>query len=321
MTGPDASPLVTAVVPTYGRRPDYLRTAVESVRDQTSDEVELVVVDDSPDAVSAWLDDWSPGGLTAVRTIRDRSHDGASAARNTGIDAASGRYVAFLDDDDWWHPRKVERQVARLERDPAVGVVHTGARRVDDGESLGEVFPATGDDALHHLFTGDRLGPFSTVMVRRSVVDSAGRIDEGLAFLEDREWYVRLAQHCSFAPVSEPLVTVRKGDHDQLSDDFEHLRRVTYPRFLDRHRETAADYGPRYERALVASLSKTVTNAALANGRYDEARRFALRAVRHRPTDPEAYGYLLAALGGRTTYRVARRAHRLRNRLATRSRS
>lgn len=309
--GADA-PLVSVVVPTYGRDPEHFREAVASVAAQTYGPVELIVVDDSPSDVSGTVDG---DRFARVERVRGVDHEGAGDARNTGIWRASGEYIGFIDDDDRWHPEKLARQVEVINEED-VGVVYTALEYVRDGEVVRSgSAPATGD-LTRHLLEGGSLGTFSTLLVRSALVPRAGFIDSALPVLEDREWCLRLSLHARFGAVDEPLVQYRQGDHDQLTDDFGALRDVAVPRFRRKHRELAASFGPDCEAAFLATGQETCAVAALSAGRFGAARRHALQALRHRPADRRAWAYLAAALGGEYTYRplraLRRRGHRLR---------
>ena len=106
----EREPLVSIVVPTYNRLA-YLRQAVQSVFDQTYRQWELIVVDDgSTDGTAAYVA--SLGGRVRALTLPRRG--GAARARNAGVGAARGAYVAFLDSDDLWLPEKLAIQMAGL---------------------------------------------------------------------------------------------------------------------------------------------------------------------------------------------------------------
>jgi len=300
-----ASPRVSVVVPTYNR-PDKLRRAVGTVLEQTYTPVELVVVDDhSETPASDALADVALSELDAVRVVRHEQNRGANAARNTGIREATGEFVAFLDDDDRWHAEKLARQVAAFETGgDQVGLVYTGARYVyPDGERVisGEV----SGDVTRDILEGASVAEFSAVMVRRSVVDRAGLPDERFPSWQDHEWFLRLSLHCDFAVVPDPL-TVRHWDHDgRIGQDFERRRDVSFPLFVEKHRELAREYG--LERRFVASLLETLVIDAALQGHYADVRRLALRTIRTDPTLPTAWLYLLACLGGGFTYRPTQR--------------
>ena len=311
METPDR-PLVSAVVITRDR-PAKLEGALASLGAQTYPNLELVVVDGSADPDES-LVRRRTGDLPV--TYRRDEGEGPGAARNVGIRAASGKYVAFLDDDDRWLPGKTTRQVAAF--DPPVVAVYTGQFAVRDGERVGGRTPSLSGDVTEALLRGAACGPTSTVMVRRATIDAAGGFDEGLPIWEDREWYVRLSRHGRFRAVREELVRRGFGEYDQLTDDFEAARDVAYPRFLDAHRELAAEYGPDCERALVASLSRTLGATAMEADRYGEARRWLLRSLRREPRSRRTWLYLALSLGGEPARRAVRRVRRARGSLAAR---
>lgn len=107
------SSLVSVVMPVYNAEP-WLRRSIESVLRQTHPSLELIAVDDgSNDGSWDVLQDYA--ALDGrVRPIRLERNGGVAAARNAGIAAATGSYIAFLDSDDWWHPRKLEWQLAQM---------------------------------------------------------------------------------------------------------------------------------------------------------------------------------------------------------------
>ena len=300
-------PLVSVVVPTYDR-PGMLVEAVESVAAQRYPNIELIVVDDgSPTAAATVLEDWAPNDLT-WRSLRHEENRGANAARNSGIRDASGDVIAFLDDDDRWLPETVAAQVAALDEAEA-GAVLVGQRMLSERGEVTIRLPSVDGDATAALITGEPAGTFSTLAVRREAVDAAGLPDERFPALQDREWMVRLSQHCEFVSLREPLVERRFGDYDQINDDYQSKRDTTVPLFVDKHAELAAACG--HERQFRAWLATSVAGSGLVNGSYDDARRFAARAIKTDPRSQLAYVYLLLALGGRITYRPAVRLARI----------
>lgn len=305
----DAGPLVSVIVPTYDR-PDMLREAIESVVNQTYPHLELVVVDDaSPRPAEPVVDANAPADLewTCLRHDRNR---GANAARTSGIEAAEGEIVAFLDDDDQWLPEKLAAQMSAFqEGGPAMGVVLVGQRYVDeDGRTSEMKRPRVARNATVDLLSGEAAGPFSVMAVRRETIAAAGPPDEHFPSLQDREWLIRLSRHCTFGCVSDPLVLRRMGSYGQIADRYVERRDVTYPRFLEKHRDLAAAQG--CERAFVAWLTLGVAASALQHGAYADAIRYGLRSIRAEPTRRGAWGCVFLALGGDLTYRPAIRLRR-----------
>jgi glycosyltransferase involved in cell wall biosynthesis len=297
------------VIPTYDR-PERLRRAVESVREQTYEDVELIVVDDcSPTPAEEVLSDTEFTGLE-VRHIRHAENRGANAARNNGIEAVSGEFVAFLDDDDEWAPTKLERQVRTFaEAGPDVGVVYTGMQIVLRDRTRTTINTVSGD-VTEAILVGESLATFSAVMVRATVIEDAGLPDERFPSWQDREWYLRLSQVCRFEVLPKPATIRHKVRADGIAEDFEAKRDVSYPLFLSKHRSLAAEYGWLCERRFVASRSESLGKAALRNEYYADARKYLLRAIVHYPFSSSCWKHLLAALGGRYTYRSAQKARR-----------
>lgn len=304
-----AAPTVSVVIPTHNR-PAYLRRAIGSVNAQTYDDIELVVVDDcsEPPARPA-LEELPLTSIAAVNYIRHETNQGANAARNTGIEAATGEFIAFLDDDDWWERTKIARQVERFRTaEERVGVVYTGTRYVDrrDNQELISI-PDLEGDVTRDILVGGQLQEFSAVMVRAAVIAEAGLPDPNLPSWQDREWYLRLSQHCTFRVVPEPLTVRQMGHGGQIRDNFEEKRSVSYPLLLERYRPLAASYGPQCERKFVGSLTRKLGQAAFKNGYYRDAFRYLARSLRYDPLAMDAYPYLLASIGGKHTHRLGRR--------------
>lgn len=314
--GTGRPPLVSVVLPTYDR-PAMLRSALESVAAQTYDPIEVVVVDDGSEVPATdVVADVPRSARMDITVCRHRTNRGANAARNTGIAAAIGAYVAFLDDDDSWHPTKIERQVARLEAaSDAVGVVFTGQRYVNvDGNVTNVSRPADDDEFMAVLVHGGHLGSFSNVMVRAEVFDKTGYLDERFPCWQDREWYFRLAHHYDFETIPALLTVRRFTEAPQISDRFEARRDVAYPLLLDKHRDAAASLGPDGERAFLASTTRALALAALTNHYYRDAIQFLCRSLQYRPTDLSIYLSILVASGGVVTHAPARVGKRLVNR-------
>jgi glycosyltransferase involved in cell wall biosynthesis len=204
--------LVSAVIPNYNYGA-LLAGAIDSVLSQTYSPVECIVVDDgSTDDTGAVLASYD-GRIRIIR--QDRR--GPAAARNAGIRAARGEYIALLDADDWWEPEKIAVQIRCLERRPELGAVGCRVRRLDaEGHVLDDLPPSTAHSrcqdnvralALRRLWMG---GSCSGVLARRAVFDAIGGFDEELRAAEDWDMWLRLA--ASFPVMNAPtraLVNIR----------------------------------------------------------------------------------------------------------------
>lgn len=301
----ESTPLVSVIVPTRDRL-SLLERALASVGAQTYDRLEVIVVDGSTDPLPTGRLSAALGSRYGL-TYRRGPQKGAAAARNVGITTAEGEFLAFLDDDDEWEPTKVERQVDHLRGNLGVGVVYTGQRSVNAAGHTQRIrCPRLRGKVTEALLQGIDITPLSAAMVRTSLVDRVGLLDEHLPVWEDLDWYIRLSRYTEFEPVAEPLLVRRMGGHDQLTDQFETIRDVAFPRFVAKHRPLAAGFGPDCERAMVASRLLIVAHAGLEQGAYLAALPLLARSVRLSPRSHRAKLYLLAALGGPLTYRPAR---------------
>ncbi|NMG76005.1 glycosyltransferase family 2 protein [Aromatoleum diolicum] len=216
------TPLVSVVIPAYNAAWCVAR-AIESVFAQGFRDFELIVVDDgSTDSTAAVL-----SGFGNRLRVLSKANGGLSSARNAGILASRGRYVAFLDADDWWLADKLERQVALMRSRPELAFCSTAARiEGPGGESLGE-WRCGGDTgtALEAIFAANAFvaGSGSAVLARRDALDQAGGFDERLRSLEDIDMWMRLAAVGGYACVADPLTVILKRP-DSMSGNLDVMR-------------------------------------------------------------------------------------------------
>lgn len=206
------SPVVSVIIPTYNRDA-YLREAVESVLRQTHRDWELIVVDDgSTDGSRAWL-----AGLSdhRVHVILSEHVGNPNAVRNLALARARGRYVAFLDSDDWWDAEKLARQVEALAANPDCAWSYSAFRGVDaTGREVPlaepEPFVPQGGWVLERFVSGQVRIHTSTVMADRELVEQVGRFDERYIITGDFDLWIRLAEQSPVAPVPHAMSAVRQ---------------------------------------------------------------------------------------------------------------
>lgn len=191
MSEPSSAPRVSVVIPAYNRA-GTLGRAIDSVRGQEVADWELIVVDDgSGDGTATVAEAY---GDARIRLVRHPANRGAAAARNTGIAAARGRYVAFLDSDDEWCPGKLAAQLAVLESEGVPDILCTGfilRRNGSDGASERFPRPHADKDWFAAMLDGCHVSPGSTLIARRAVFAEVGPLDETLRRLEDWDWLLR----------------------------------------------------------------------------------------------------------------------------------
>lgn len=187
-------PLVTVITPAYNVA-GYIGEAVDSVLRQTFTDFEYIVADDGSEDDSARVAEAHAAGDPRFRLVRGE-HRGASAARNAGLRQARGRYVAFLDGDDRWHPAFLERQVSLIESVPEdVGLVFCRSRMIlENGTPVFFQRQRAGRyDFDDFLVRGNPARNGSSLLIRRSCFDDVGCFDEALYGVEDLEMWLRIA--------------------------------------------------------------------------------------------------------------------------------
>lgn len=158
--------LVSVIMPIYNAK-SWLSRAVESVLQQDHRNLELVAIDDgSTDGSLAILEAFAHDD-DRVRVLRQPVNAGVAAARNAGMAVAKGDYIAFLDADDWWHPAKLERQLASLRASGALICYTEYWRMAEDGQVLSRVTPpaqVNWRDMLASNFIGNLTGIYARAL-------------------------------------------------------------------------------------------------------------------------------------------------------------
>lgn len=286
---PLSKPLFSVVIPAFNAEA-YIKDCVDSVLRQTETDFEVIVVDDgSTDSTATIVRGY---GGPRVRLVQ-RSNGGLATARNTGIAAACGQLIAFLDADDRWLPTKLARHREALEADPGAGISYDWSAFIDvSGQRTGlSMNQARIEITCDALLLKNYLGNGSTSVVRRSVLEASGGFDEKLRRFVDHELWVRLA--CvgqRFSLIPEVLTEYRIHPGSFTADTQRMLKG------LEAFLEAIAVYNPDSVSRL-APLARACTHrwmarAAFVAGDYSGARTHARTALRIAPSvlwrDPSA---------------------------------
>jgi len=284
-------PLVSAIIPTYNNAA-LVAEAVDSALAQTYRPLEVIVVDDgSTDDTAARLAAYGE----RIRVVRIE-HAGPAVARNAGIRAARGEFIAFLDSDDLWLPEKVARSAAPLLADARVGVVYTGTRVYDLTVGREQRVPCYDLSGRIHreVFLECRGVSTSTIITRRICLDDVGLFDETLLRAQDWDLFIRLAERYDFRFVPETL-TIRRVHGGSLSVARKDLYREYNLKVIQKAAKRRPDlYGPLVNRALSLAYFRFAMHA-YADLDLSGARRDLLISLRLRPS-VKAFDYLLRTL-------------------------
>lgn len=208
-------PLVSAIITTHNRI-DLLKIAVKSVYDQTYENIELIVVDDhSEDGTEEWC---KLQNFKYIKIPKEKSK-GGNYARNLGIKASQGEYVAFLDDDDYWLPEKISKQLDIINNYDCE-LVYAGCKL--------EIIDKYGTKTYRYSYPNpEHWGDMSKkillsicttttlIFVKRQALLDVGMFDEELKFWQEYELTIRLAQRKPFYWVNEPLAVYRINQKDK----------------------------------------------------------------------------------------------------------
>jgi glycosyltransferase involved in cell wall biosynthesis len=221
LTEPDAS----VVIPTRNRR-RRLAISLRSALAQRDVDLEILVVDDGSTDRTGEVVDGIPD--PRVRWLRHETPGGVSAARNTGIAAARGRWIAFLDDDDVWAPTKLVQQLDAM-RTSERRWSYVGAVIVDDElRVVAGAPPPSPDEVIRTLDRYNSVpGSASSVLVAADLLSAAGPFDEGLTSSEDWDMWIRLARAGPPDWHTGPLVAISYHGSNASRDTDEMLRQLS----------------------------------------------------------------------------------------------
>jgi GT2 family glycosyltransferase len=215
---------VSVIIPTYNRA-DYLSLALASVLAQSLSPAEIIVVDDgSTDHTANVIDSFG----SSVRYVRHEHNRGVSAARNSGLEAARGELIAWLDADDLWEPNFLASVIPVLESEEGVDGVYTGLMRIDaDGNLLPQSSQRVEPSAeLHSALAQDCFIQTSTFVARKCCYDRVGPFDPQFSICEDYDMFLRLAETCTIVALPALLVRYRVHPQNTVSNpaEFCHFR-------------------------------------------------------------------------------------------------
>ena len=186
-------PKVSVLIPVYGHA-EYVLDSLKSVFAQSYDDFEVIVINDgSPDASESVLDSYIRSG--EIRYVY-QENKGVAAARNHGLDLASGEFIAYLDDDDIWPVDKLDVQVQQMENCDAVIVGGTSHVFLGDEYADEDSF-AHGEFKLLNtidFFLGNPFASPGQVMIRKSALDAVGGFNEAIWGVDDLDLWIRLSR-------------------------------------------------------------------------------------------------------------------------------
>ena len=224
-------PLISVIIPVYNGE-KYISETLESVIAQTEKNWEIIAINDgSTDTSQTILENYLkkiPGRLQVISV----ENGGVSRARNIGVSAARGIYIAFLDQDDLWAPEKLQRQIYIFFTNKSLGIAFTNESIIDqqgsiirekalkfDKKNRGNIFD-------HLIF--DNFIPISSVILEKKLFMAIGGFDPQFSLAEDYDFLLKVTQKVPVDFIDEPLLLYR--EHGE-SSTFQKIDRITAESF------------------------------------------------------------------------------------------
>jgi glycosyltransferase involved in cell wall biosynthesis len=257
-------PEVTVVIPTRSRWDLLSTAALPSALGQEDVNLEVVVVDDgSTDSTAAGV---AGVGDQRLRLVRHEEPRGVAGARNAGIEAARGEWIAFLDDDDLWAPRKLRIQLDAVAAAGASFAYGGASALAEDRSWVYSLAPPEPDALASTLLARNVLwGGCSNVLVKSDVVRSLGGFDEHLFQLADWDLWIRLSQSAQAAACDDVLVACIEHPRSMLLTTDEDIF-AEFEYVQQKHRDTREAAG--------VSLDREIFTRWVALGHRRAGRRF-----------------------------------------------
>jgi glycosyltransferase involved in cell wall biosynthesis len=297
-------PLVSVIVPTYDDN-EYVGGAIESIAAQTHRNVEIIVVDSSG---VGWLRDLAEN-TTGLEYVYQEPR-GLGAARNCGLDAATGDIIGFLDADDRWAQEKLDIQLVEFEA--GADVVYSDVYLVEGDDTRHQSSLPVRDPSNHYVeFLYEGGVPMPTVLARRECF-SEERFDADLPAVEDRHLWARLFARYTPARVPEPLAYYTRHT-DSMSSDAKMMYEAELT-VIDDLCDRLPDLAP-HRAVLERKAQYKYGKRLLRTGEGHSARKHLRTAVAAGERDPRAFALLAVAYAPGGHPQLLRLLERLQERL------
>jgi glycosyltransferase involved in cell wall biosynthesis len=310
-TADQGSPFVSVIMPAYNRA-SFLARAINSVLCQTYPRLEVIVVDDGSTDMTAKLMADQYLNEPRVRCLRHPSNQGAQRARNTGIRAARGSFIAFLDSDDEWLPDKLEKQMRLFSKEnERLGVVYAGYREMlADGGHIDHRPALRG--GIYTAALKKWVCDMNTIVAKKHILFQAGLLNEHIRAYQEWDLCINLARHGSFDYVAEPLAVYHTHATSTISKDLL-LGALGFLDVVESHREEILTTCGYY------TLSRHYLNVGhlfMLADHADRARGYFVKALKTAPQNIAALGFIAISLTGSRNYQWL---HRTKKRLSRRN--
>lgn len=271
--------VVSVIIPTY-KRAEQLTMAIESVLNQTLEEIEVIVVDDNnPDtefrAVTEKIMSAYKNNSKVVYLKHEKNKNGA-AARNTGIKHSRGNYISFLDDDDLYYPTKLEKEVKFLEKNLEYDAVYCG--RVQNGRIIyGKLHGDLSKEILLETFTPTT----PALMFRRKVMEEINGFNVNFRRHQDYEMLLRFFKKYKMGAIEEPLVEIGINDgSNELHGDALEKTKESYLKIFSGEIESIDKRNPGFKKKVYLKTYRFIFFDHLSQKKIKKALKFYIKGCK-----------------------------------------
>ncbi|MBH1939368.1 glycosyltransferase family 2 protein [Mobilitalea sibirica] len=275
---------ISVVIPTHNRA-NLIEKAIKSVQNQTYPVREIIIVSDgsvdgTDEIVNQLMNEDSRIQLISYHPGRNGNY-----ARNCGIKAATGEYIAFLDDDDEWFPEKIQKQVEIIKIDQEVGLVCTGIENIYIEENSSYLYiPAESGDLSQKILIRNYVGSTSTVLVKSELLKLCGFFDEQLYARQDYDLWIRICQVTKVGVVKEPCVKYYNyKQNNQISQQTDKYLKAT-EQINTKYKDLILKLSKKQIKMRNNIMALLLSKKEMRNGQYDAARKFAWVAMKEKIT-------------------------------------
>ncbi|WP_052169724.1 glycosyltransferase family A protein [Pseudobutyrivibrio ruminis] len=247
----DEEPLVSVIISTYNRA-DKLPMSVGSVLNQTYKNIEIIISDDCSTDDTGKVAERLCKEHENIKYIKNESNKGPSATRNNGVKNSSGRYVAFHDDDDEWHPDKLAIQMYRMLNDLEIDMTFGQMCRFRKSQFLNIVdehldWEKMSKDFGQELLLDNYVGA-PTIVIKKDSFEKIGGFSEEISTIEDWEFAIKAAFNLNVDFLDTPLMDVHVSDNSVTHNYMNYIKSICY--IIKKYSECANDRNEYFRRTI-----------------------------------------------------------------------
>lgn len=290
---------VTVIIPTFDRC-DYLVSAIDSALNQTINNIDILVIDDNIDPQKN-NEAKKICSEKKVKYIKNYRSKGGCGARNSGALIAETEFIAFLDDDDYWLPEKLEKQLALISKHPyAAGTYCSHYKLIEEQQILAPSKLDTTEINHEQLIKGKCPASTSLILIKRKALIEAGLFDETLPSFQDYDMWLRATMYGPLLPLSERLTVIRHHVRERVSINIH--KRMTGLSLISRKLSLNDKSTTEFNKTKNLFKSYAYTENAKISKKYFKTLYYQIKSIISSPNRISNWALMLIFIFGNSTY-------------------